>query len=316
MVPAIDELFSGRPEVGDTHALVVLRSGEVSVERYGEGTDAATTLASWSMAKSMLHAVVGMLVEEGRLDLDAPAPVPEWSAQDDPRRVITLRDLMVMRSGLRWVEDPAEGQRSDVVDMVYGVVGPDGRRGPQSDTGAFAAGRPWDATPGSTFVYSSGSSAIVSRIVGDVVGHGDAYRSFLDERLFGPVGMTSASPRFDPAGNWMASSFCFCTARDFARFGELYLRGGTVQGRQLVPADWVRTAATETARDDRGRVHTCHWWMFGDNPWGAFHASGWLGQYIVVVPPLDLVVVRLGHTPDDRGAVEELLTEVIASFDA
>lgn len=307
----VDRLFSGAPDIGPTHALLAVHRGQVVLERYGDGIGEGTTLRSWSMAKSMLHAAVGMLVAEGALVLDDPAPVPAWSDPADPRHAITLRHLMTMRSGLAWVEAPAEGQRSDVVDMFYG----NGRR-PFDDTAAWAAARPLAAEPGSRFLYSSGNSAIVSGIVRDLVGSGPDYERWLRDRLFDPLGMTSATPKFDPSGAWMASSFCYCTARDFARFGELYLADGLWDGTRLLSEDWVATARTETGRDDEGRIHTAHWWRFGDNPWGAHHCSGYLGQYVVVVPPLDLVVVRLGDSPpSDRGQVAEALRSLIVGFE-
>jgi len=313
MLPAIDLLFSGAPEVGRTDALVVTRRRHIEVERYGVGVDAATTLRSWSMAKSMLHATVGMLVADGELTLDAPAPVAAWAGRDDPRRAITLRHLLTMRSGLAWIEEPIDGRLPDVVTMLYG-----NDRRPVPDTAAFAADRPLAHEPGSVTHYSSGTSAIVSGIVRDVVGPGEPYRQWLRERLFDPVGMTSATPRFDAAGTWMASSFCFCTARDFARFGQLYLDGGvTSNGMRILDAAWTDTAAIETGREPDGMVHTMHWWRFGENAWGAFYASGYEGQYIVVVPELDLVVVRLGQTPtEQRAHVRDALTELIASFES
>lgn len=309
----LERLFGGGA-AGRTDAVLVVRGGETVVERYGSGVTASTTLRSWSMAKSMVHAVVGMLVDEGRLTMDDPVAVPEWQGDEDPRAVITLRMLMCMRSGLAWVEDPGEGGgRSDVVDMLYGDAG-----SPQHDTAAVAASAPLAHVPGARFDYSSGSTAIVSRLVGDLVAgtaHGaeraDLVGEFLQRRLFGPLAMASATPKFDPSGNWMASSFCFCTAPDFARFGQLYLDGGRCGADQLLSERWVATASTETGRDDLGRIHTCHWWRFGDDPSTAFHASGWRGQYIVVVPDADLVVVRLGETLDDRGEVESLLGELI-----
>jgi CubicO group peptidase (beta-lactamase class C family) len=218
---------------------------------------------------------------------------------------------MVMRSGLAWVEAPEEGERSDVVTMLYG-----NHRRAVPDTAAWAADRPLADPPGSRFLYSSGTSAVVSGIVRDLVGPGPDYERWLRQRLFDPLGMASATPKFDEAGTWMASSFCFCTARDFARFGELYLGGGEWQGSRLLSEGWVATAAEETGRDDDGRIHSSHWWVFGDNPWGAYFCSGYLGQYVVVVPPLDLVVVRLGETPPtERGQVAAVLGELISSFE-
>jgi CubicO group peptidase (beta-lactamase class C family) len=305
----VEGLFSGSPEVGRTDALLVQRAGQVVLERYGDDVDAASTLRSWSMAKSMLHAVVGMLVDEGRLALDEPAPVAAWAGADDPRRAITLRHLLQMRPGLEWSEIYLTDTPSDVVAMLFGRD-----LDPQPDVAAFAADKPLVAEPGTTFNYSSGTSNIVSGIVRDVVGAGADYEAFLRERLFGPLGMVSADPKLDASGTWIASSYCFCTARDFASFGQLYLDGGVRDGVRLLPADWVATAATEVSRDAEGRAHCMHWWRWDAPGIDAFYASGYEGQYTVMVPSLDLVVVRLGQTTAERDTVDQHLTAVIESF--
>ena len=226
------------------------RGGEVVLERYGDDIDASTTLRSWSMAKSLLHAVVGMLVDEGRLELDAPAPVVAWG-DPDPRHAITLRHLLEMRPGLEWSEIYLVDTPSDVVEMLFGID-----LTPQPDVAAYAAAKPLVVEPGTVFNYSSGTSNIVSGLVRDVVGAGDAYRAFLRDRLFGPLGMTSAEPQFDAAGTWIASSYCFCTAREFASFGQLYLDGGVRDGvRLLTRSGWPtpRGRSASPTRADRTR---------------------------------------------------------------
>jgi CubicO group peptidase (beta-lactamase class C family) len=305
------ELLSGAPAIGRTDALLVQQHGAVVLERYGDGIRPTSTLRSWSMAKSMLHAAVGILVAEGRLALDDPAPVPQWSAAGDPRQAITLRHLLTMRPGLQWAEEYHPGQPSDVIEMLFGEDGD-----PQVDAAAYAASKPLVAEPGSTFVYSSGTSNIVSAIVRDAVGPGSAYERWLRDRLFGPLGMGSATPKFDAVGTWIASSYCFCTARDFAAFGQCYLDGGRVGGAAVLAPEWVAMAAEPTGTDEEGRVHTHHWWRFRPlADFGAFYASGFEGQYTIVVPGLDLVAVRLGWTNDDaRDAVQDALTSLVRSF--
>jgi len=316
---AVDRLVTGGDRIGRTDALVVVQGGEVVVEHYGGGVDATTVLPSWSMAKSVLHAVVGILVAGGRIDPEDPVEAPEWPP-DDPRRAITVRHLLTMRSGLQWVEDPSESSdgRCDSVEMAYGDRRADGHPVPLADTAAFAAERPLAVEPGQRFQYSGACSALLARLVRDAVG-AEAQPAWLRDQLFGPLGMASARCRFDRAGTWIAASFCHCTARDFASFGRLYLDRGTRDGVGILPADWVATAAEPTGSDTRGRVHTMHWWRFGgvdDNPWGAWFASGYLGQYLVVLPALDAVVVRLGETPTaSRGTVDGLLAELAAGLD-
>jgi CubicO group peptidase (beta-lactamase class C family) len=304
-------LFSGAPEIGRTDALLVEQRGLIVLERYGDDVDASTTLRSWSMAKSMLHAVVGTLVADGRLALDAPAPVAAWSDPSDPRHAITLRQLLEMRPGLAWNEIYLPDAASDVVEMLFGRDWD-----PQPDVAAFAAAKPLVAEPGSTFVYSSGTSNIVSGIVRDTVGAGGPYLAFLRERLVDPLGMASADPKLDEAGTWIASSYCFCTARDFARFGRLYLEDGVCDGQRLLPSDWVRTAFETISLDEDGKGHSMHWWQsFAHRFPGAANAAGYEGQYIVVVPDLELVAVRLGQTTaEDRRPLVDAVADVIDRF--
>jgi CubicO group peptidase (beta-lactamase class C family) len=253
---------------------------------------AETRLLSWSMAKSMLHAVVGLLVAEGRLDLNAPADVPEWADPADPRHAITLRQLLAMRDGLDFVEDYVDERASDVIRMLFGEG--------KDDMAHFAADRPLAAAPGERFNYSSGTSNIISGAVARVVGAGAAYVDFLQQRLFGPIGMTSALPELDTAGTWVASSYLRATARDFARFGLLYLRDGTWDGRRILPEGWVDYARTMVSDDPEDGPYGAHWWGVAGDTLGTFRCSGYDGQSITVCPALDLVVVRLGKTPAER----------------
>ncbi len=301
--PLLDEVMDPDGPLARTRAVVVVHQGRLVAERYGDRTDvwgdttgdpvtADTPLISWSMAKSMLHAVVGMLVGEGRLALDAPAEVPEWTA-GDPRSAITLEHLLTMRDGLDFVEDYVDSGVSHVIDMLFGSG--------IADTAAFAAGRLLAHAPGSAFNYSSGTSNVISGIVRRTLGGEDPYRTFLHERLFGPIGMRSADPRFDDAGTWIASSYVWATARDMARFGQLYLRDGWWDGRRLLPEGWVDHARRARSVDpEDGRLYGAHWWVVGDDV-GSFWASGYEGQSILVCPGLDLVVVRLGKSTTEQG---------------
>lgn len=279
---------SRKSEFGDTHALVVIHGGRVVAERYARGTTALSPLLSWSMAKSVLDTLVGILIERGELDLDAPAPVTAWA--DDERREITLRQLLTFTDGLAWAEDYVDDQASDVIEMLFGN-GAD-------DVAGYAAARPLLHTPGEAFNYSSGTSNIVSAIVRDVVG-ADHYEGLLREEVLEPIGIRDAVLRFDTAGTWIASSFLWCTARDYARFGLVYLRGGQWDGCRIVPTEWVDFARTHTATEapeDGGRSHGAHWWIWPDDSHGAFYAGGYENQRIIVVPALDVVVVKLGKT--------------------
>jgi CubicO group peptidase (beta-lactamase class C family) len=256
----------------------------------------------------VLHSVVGMLVAEGRLALDEPAAVPQWGRDDDPRRSITLQQLLDMRDGLQFAEEYVDAAASDVMTMLFG----DG----QADMAAFAAERPLAAAPGTRFNYSSGTSLVISGIVARLLGPGDPYRSFLDHRLFGPIGMASATATFDDAGTWVAASYVYATARDYARFGLLYLRDGMWGDDRLLPPGWVDHGRRPRSVDpDDGDWYGSHWWT-RPGPYGTFWAAGHDGQYIDICPALDLVLVRMGRTEAERSPeLKRWRTSVIEAFD-
>ena len=337
---ALDAAFSQPPELGLTLAVVVVHHGEVVAQRYhadGDfGVAATNTLISWSMAKSVTHAIFGILVRDEMIDIYAPAPVAAWHVEPgDPRAAITTEQLLRMTSGLHWIEDYVDDSTSHVIDMLFGEG--------TNDVAAYAAALPLDHTPGTVWNYSSGTTNILCRIAANIIGaaaaaaaatgaeaDGDggeaAMRAFLQRELFGPLGMTSASPRFDAAGTFVGSSYLYCTARDFARFGELYLANGVVGGHRILPESWIahaRELTPESVVDDT-HDYGAQWWLWRDtqNPGaqglGALHvygSHGYEGQYILVAPDHDLVVVRLGKTPAElQPAVRANVAEMVLSF--
>jgi len=296
-----DEVFDLIDVVGVTNAVVVIQGGKVLYERYGgvreffdrdpEPIDQHSTLLSWSMAKSMLHMIVGGLVDRGVLDPDQLAPVPEWSDESDPRHQIRLGDLLAMRDGLAFVENYEIGQTSHVIEMLFGEG--------KTDMAGFTARLPLAHEPGTYFSYSSGTTNVLSRIVADQVGYGDQYRDYLQRNLFDAIGMTSAEATFDPTGVFVASSYVHATALDFAKFGLLYLRGGQWEDQQLISRSWAATAQVPLSLDEESdSFYSWQWWVTGDR-YGTYWANGFEGQMISVVPALDALVVRFGHTPED-----------------
>ncbi len=302
----VDELFQRPADQGVTLALLIRHRGDIVAERYGIQPEnifqpaieitAESTLTSWSMAKSITHAAVGILVGDGLLDVEAPAPVPEWVGTS--KAVITTLQLLEMRSGLRFVEDYVDDDVSHCIEMLYGESGP--------SHAAYAAALPLDHEPGTFYSYSSGTTNIIARMLGDIVNGGqggdpqrrrEAMESFLRERLFAPTGMDSAIPKFDDAGDFVGSSYVFASARDFAKFGELYrLDGVTASGERILPPGWVAHARTPVSHDDEnGCDYGRHWWMWPEVP-SSLACHGHEGQYIVVVPDRELVVVHLGKT--------------------
>jgi CubicO group peptidase (beta-lactamase class C family) len=295
-------------DLGETHALLIVQGGRLIVERYGPSQGAERTYPSWSMAKSMTHALVGMLVGDGALDIHAPADVPEWRGEGDPRAAITLDLLLRMSGGLAFVEDYVPDHPSDVIEMLWGAG--------KADVAHYAADKPLEHAPGAFWSYSSGTTNIVARAVAQASNaFGPDLEAWMRRRLFEPLGMTSATPKFDAAGTFIGSSFCFCTARDFARFGLLYLRDGIWESRRLLPAGWVDYARTPTWQQptDDG-AYGAHWWLDTAAP-GAFAAQGFGGQFIIAIPDLDMVVVRSGDTPlEQRANPKAWLSKVVECF--
>jgi CubicO group peptidase (beta-lactamase class C family) len=218
--------------------------------------------------------------------------VPEWRSPGDPRDEITLDQLLRMSSGLAFTEVYESDRQSDVIEMLWGSG--------KDDVAAFAASFPLAHAPDGFFYYSSGTTNIVCRCLARAIGRtGPDFHAWMTERLFGPLGITSALPKFDAAGTFIGSSFCFATPRDFARFGLFYLRDGVWDGERLLPEGWVDYARTPTYQQpdvDVSSRYGAHWWLDLAGP-GSFWANGHDGQCIVACPDRDLIIVRHGVTP-------------------
>ncbi|MCX7110248.1 MAG: serine hydrolase [Proteobacteria bacterium] len=275
-----------------TRAVVILRDGRIVAERYAPGFDQDMPLPGWSMAKGVVNALVGILVGRGKLNLDAPAAVPEWQGIDDPRREITLDQLMRMTSGLEFTEK-SNNPLYDLTKMLLTTP----------DSAAYAANKPLHAKPGTHWRYASGTTNIISRIIRSVLGEAD-YRQFPHRALFGPLGMGSAMFECDASGTFVGSSFLYATARDWAKFGQLYCQEGVLEGKRILPSGWVGYSTTPSASD---RQYGAHFWLDIQQkkncpdreaplPADAFHAMGYEGQCVSIMPSQQLVVVRLGLT--------------------
>ncbi|MBI5547040.1 MAG: serine hydrolase [Deltaproteobacteria bacterium] len=316
MVKALEQAFAEpcleRPVL--TRAVVVVHRGRIVAERYATGFGATQRMPGWSMTKSIFNALIGVLVGEGKLVVDEPADVPEWSKPGDRRGTITLDHLLRMSSGLDWSEDYYDPIRSDVLAMLLGP----GRQ----DMARFSADRDLAHEPGTFWSYSSGSSNVLSGIVRRATG--DRYVSFPSEALFEPLGMNSVVLEKDGAGTFVASSYSYATARDFARLGLLFLRDGVWEGRRLLPTGWVDYSRTPAPASLDGGYGAALWLNAGRPgkplPWpgvpvDAFAATGKDGQLVAIVPSLDLVVVRLGMSPEDgRWDRGRFLASIVQAF--
>lgn len=288
---AMDFAFSAEaePQMGETHAFLAVHRGQIVLERYADGRDASTTFPSWSKAKSITQALIGILVRDGKIDVAAPAQVAEWQGDDDPRKAITLDQLLRMSSGLKFTENYVDSGVSDVIEMLFGAG--------SDDVAAHAAAFPLVTEPDTFWNYSSGTSNIVARLASQALGKsGEAFEAWMFEELFSPIGMRSPAPKFDPAGTFIGSSFCYATARDFARFGLLYMREGVWDGRRILPEGWVDYARTPTKTPPEEPMgYGAHWWLGLAGP-ESFSANGYEGQFTVCEPSLDLIMVRHGKS--------------------
>ena len=304
---ALDDIFTAQG-VGETRAVVVMANGKLAAERYAAGYDKDTRFVSWSMAKTVTGVLIGMLVSDGLLALDEPAPVPLWQRPGDPRAEITLRHLLQMRSGLRHTEAGDPPYESSEVRMLF----LDGR----DNMARWASEQPLEAEPGKMFEYSSNTSVILADIAARALTASDkpearrkAVADYLQQRLFGPLGMTSMVPEFDASGTLVGGSLMHATARDWAKLGEmLRLKGRAPGGEQLVPQRWVEAMVTPSPASPHYGFQT---WLnrevpgtepsehplFPDRaPKSLFSLIGHMGQYVLVSPEQRVTLVRLGHS--------------------
>ena len=297
LAAAIEDIFA-EPDPAhrrDTRALVVVHEGRIVVERYAPGFDETMPLIGWSMSKAAINALVGMRVKDGAINLEDAALLPEWRAADDPRRAITLNELMRMTSGLAFQEDYGS-DLSDVAQMLFVQGGASG----------FAASMPLAHPPGTKWYYSSGTTNIIASVLRETFANERDYLRFPRERLFAPLGMTSTVLAPDAAGTFVGSSFLYASARDWARLGLFFLHDGVWLGNRLWPANWLSYSLTPTTLSPEDEYGAQMWLKLplspgrGEPPMPAdgYYMLGYQGQAVAILPSRDLVIVRLGLTPD------------------
>ena len=326
---AITEAFAGfNPGYGETRALLIVQHGRIVFERYAPGYNRDMRLVSWSVAKSITHGLVGAAALQGRLAIDAPMGSPHWRA-GDRRASITWRQWLSMVDGLAYNESSENVIEAGNARMLFG----EGRM----DVSRWAAELPLAHDPGAHWNYSSAGLMLVSdaltRVVvpnpHDVDDRRARMRAWMDQSLFRPIGMHPIV-EFDPQGAFYGSSLVWATARDFARFGYLYLRDGVWDGRRLLPEGWVDFARAR-GPDSNADVYGAGWWLTPAQGVGrpvhstirdpaladTFSAQGHEGQLIVVAPSRDLVLVRLGRFEDNGAhwdALGDWTAKVIEAF--
>jgi CubicO group peptidase (beta-lactamase class C family) len=215
--------------------------------------------------------------------------VPEWSKTGDPRAAITLDQALRMSTGLEFEEVYAD-LTSDIIQMLLRAY----------DAGGVAAAQPLESAPDTKWQYSSGTTNLITRTLRQVMDDDEAYWRLPYERLFAPLEMHSAVLETDPSGSFVGSSFSYATARDWARFGLLYLNDGVWGDERVLPEGWVEYGVTPTPKAPEGR-YGAHWWLNAAGyregvPTDEYRAQGFDGQYLIVIPSRKTVIVRLGQT--------------------
>jgi CubicO group peptidase (beta-lactamase class C family) len=303
---AMDAAFE--PASGMTTAFVVTWKGRLIGERYGQGITPRTPLESWSMGKSLTATLMGILIKEGVYALSQPAPIPEWQGAGDPRAKIRIADLLNMSSGLRIraPQDPDYDASAGYPDHVYLYTG-------GVDACRYAASRPLQWAPGTVGRYRNTDPVLVNCLVRQAIQkRGEAHLSFPQRALFDRIGIRSAVLETDAFGNFLTQGYELLSARDWARLGILYLQDGVWNGERILPegfATFVSTLAPGWKADQRP-VYGGFFWLNGDGgfpvPRDAYYMAGAGGQYAMVIPSHDLVVVRLGHYKGSEPGSEAL----------
>jgi CubicO group peptidase (beta-lactamase class C family) len=311
---ALDHAFEepAAPPFRRTKAVVVVHDGQVIAERYADGVGIDTPLLGFSMTKSVVNALIGILTQQGLVTPSMPAPIPEWRGANDPRHEIEVEHLLRMTTGLALDETNSGFDPSS--QMLY----------LHNDMAGFAVRAAVIAPPGTRWAYSSPTTQLLARIIRDAVGGPEQTLAFAWRELFNPLGMRSVTLEFDGAGTLQGSTYMLASARDWARFGLLYLNDGMVRGRRILHEDWVDFSAAATLGTDYGAGFWTNRSEHEDAkgrvrmgiPRDAFFASGDLGQRIVIIPSQHLVIVRLGDSVDPTGDIRglgRLVKELIAA---
>jgi CubicO group peptidase (beta-lactamase class C family) len=325
LAAALDRAFAepDKSTPRNTRAIVAMKDGRVVAERYADGIGIDTPLLGFSATKSVISALAGIMVRKGALKLNEPVPIAAWQGPGDPRGAITLDHLLRHTAGL------ALG--SSLQASLLSALEPVNRmKFMEGDMAAYAESMPLETAPGTAWNYHDGNTVILAHLIRQAAGGSAAdMMRFARQELFGPLGMRHVALEFDASGNAEASSQMLASARDWARFGQLYLNDGVVGGRRILPEGWVKYSASLTPGAWVGQG-AGFWTNLGDSfgatyriergvPRDAFFAKGTIGQWVVIVPSEKLVIARLGRSPNwppEADGVFQLVADVIAATNA
>lgn len=299
---AINDAFDPDFSISDkrTTAVLVVHKDTIVAEKYAAPFKYSSPQLGWSMAKSVMNTFIGLMVYNGKIDLSQQNLFAEW--KNDERSKISLNNLLQMSSGLEWEEDYTK--ISDVTTMLYN----------SDHIAQIPLSKQLVEKPGSSFLYSSGTSNLISYFIRNSFANDEAYYSYLERKLFYRLGMTSMTMETDAKGTFIGSSYAYGTPRDWAKFGLLYLHNGKWMGKQILPDYWVNYTTSPAVHSKN--TYGAHFWLnkghsfYKDAPEDMFFADGYQGQYVFIIPSRDLVIVRMG-TGDKNFDVNSFLKGIL-----
>ena len=300
----IGSAFDGQTYGGKTWAVVVVENGKIVGERYAPGFGVHVGHQTHSAAKSFAASLVGIATKQHGLDIKAAPALKEWSGAGDPRGRISVENLLHMASGLY-----GEGCGSPLTAIYF-----------QGGTVAgLAATNVLQTLPGKRFFYNPPDTMLAMRAVRQAIGNDGRYLLFPYQQLFWKIGMTRTVSMSDWNGDFMMSGQTYSTARDFARFGLLYLADGVWQGERILPEGWAKYVATPAPPQPTGNGpgYGAQFWLYGGReglPRDTFGASGGLGQWAIIIPSRSMVVVRRGIDGTPGFQIEKFTADVIAAL--
>ncbi|QFU74439.1 class C beta-lactamase-related serine hydrolase [Halioglobus maricola] len=298
----------------NTRAVVIFHKGQLIAERYADGFGPDVPLDSWSMSKSATSALVGILVGRGQLDLSDKTGLKGWDTPGDLRSEVTIGHLLHMTSGLEFNEGYEEDPISDVTFMLMTA----------KDLPEFAVQYPITAKPGTRWAYQTASPVLLGRVIRDSFESDDEYNRFPQTALFNKIGMYNAHYQMDGGGTYVGGAMLFATARDWARFGLMYLNDGIVNGERILPEGWVELSTTPTDASMKARAYAAQFWLNQESaeqmmpsiPKDAYAARGHYGQSTFIIPSRDLVVVRMGQSFGTTAwNMEAFLFDILAALE-
>lgn len=299
----------------NSRAVLVHFRGELIAERYAEGFDGNTPLRGMSMTKSASSTLVGILVAQGKLDIHLPAPVSSWSGGEGPRSQVTTHHLLKMVAGFDYSEAYEKDPRNLLSTMLM----------TQPDMAAYAAETSLVGEPGNSWDYQTTHSVLLQEVIRNAIGDDQAYFRFPQQQLFDKLGMHNSFFQADASGTFTGGAFMYASGRDWMKLGLLYLNDGMHNGERVLPEGWVDYAVTPSKPSLKKRAYGAQIWLnapaphqlFPGLPEDTFAFQGHYGQYVVVIPSLDLVVVRLGMTFGNGGKSfdkQAFLEEIVSAL--